>query len=531
DSIITIQVISRLKKSGYQAKPRDIFENQTVHELSKIVQVGEGYITGEQGILDGACKLLPIQEWYFNEAHATTSQYNQSILLSIPKSLSESDLDQGLTTLVTHHDALRFKYEQKEGEWKQEYCNVNNVFEIVDITNISNDLSGSITEICNLYQQNLSIRIGKVFQGVLIKTPNTDSYNRLFIVAHHLVIDGVSWRILINDIEQIIEHIQKEEKVNLGAKGCSYRQWFNELEKYAHTNTVLSQQSYWSAIAKDYQSLPVDKITDGNHLYKDITNYTITLDEESTSLLTGDIHHSYTTEIDDILLASLALTIQQWSGNSKVIIGQEGHGREDIFDTVDIGNTIGWFTNLYPVLLPVEQPDSPRELIKTIKEQLRSIPDKGIGYGALRYLNSLEEVRQSLAEVQWDVVFNYLGQLDNAVNTSSIFKGAKESSGVEIGDNIRFDCKIEINCSISMGQLRLNWSYLSTQYYADTVEKLANEYITNLKMLIIHCRDKKKKEYTPSDYGLENEIAYDELDAITKNLTEEAYEGEDILEF
>ncbi|WP_229809311.1 condensation domain-containing protein, partial [Aquimarina muelleri] len=532
DSIITIQVVSNLKRVGYHIRPRNLFENQTIFELAKKVKDVGNQIEGEQGRLEGVCELLPIQQWYFNEAHEEGSQYNQSVLLSISKSVEEIDLSKGFIALVEYHDALRFNYQKKEGIWVQEYSDTNGVLVVIDCTQEKMcDMPDVINKLCNSSQKDIDITKGQVFKGILIKTPEEDKENRLFIAAHHLVIDGISWRILLTDLERILDTIQKNQEINLGSKGSSYRQWYTELEKYTNRSSVLMQQSYWAAMAKEYNPLPVDHEIKGYDSYKNISDYSLVLDKENTFSLISEIHQRYGTEIDDILLACLALTIGKWSGHNSIVIGQEGHGREDISKSIDIGNTIGWFTNLYPIALQSSNTNSLGDLVKSTKEQLRCIPDKGLGYGALRYLHASEEVRKDLAQVQWDVVFNYLGQLDNAVSLSDRFKGATESTGKEIGSDIRFDCKIEINGSITQGQLRLNWSYSKRQYNIETIEKLAEEYLSNLKSLISHCKDNKTKEYTPSDYGLEKEVQYQELEAVTQNLIEEAYEGEDILEF
>ncbi|GAA3657118.1 hypothetical protein GCM10022397_46580 [Flavivirga jejuensis] len=532
DSIITIQVVSNMKREGYHIRPRNLFENQTIFELAKIVKDLSGQIEGEQGRLEGVCELLPIQQWYFDEAHEEESHYNQSVLLSVSKSVEEMDLRKGVIVLVEYHDALRFNYQKKDGIWVQEYSDTNSLLAVIDCTQEKMcNMPDVIKKLCNSSQEDIGITNGQVFKGVLIKTPEEDKDNRLFITAHHLVIDGISWRILLTDLNRVLDNIQKNLEINLGNKGSSYRQWYTELKKYSNRNSVLMQQPYWAAMAKEYNPLPVDYEINGYDSYKNILDYSVVLDKENTVSLISEVHQRYGTEIDDILLACLALTIGKWSGHNSVVIGQEGHGREDISKNIDIGSTIGWFTNLYPIALQSSKTDSYGDLIKSIKEQLRCIPDKGLGYGVLRYLHTSKEVRKDLAQVQWDVVFNYLGQLDNVVSSSDRFKGAKESSGKEIGADIRFDCKIEINSSIAQGQLRLNWSYSKRQYNLETIEKLAGAYLSNLKMLIIHCKDNKTKEYTPSDYGLEQDIQYQELEEVTQNLIEEAYEGEDILEF
>ncbi len=515
DSIITIQVVSRAKHFGIVMQPRDLFKHQTISELSEAIQNGASLVIGEQGILTGESDLLPIQRWYFDTSYSTlkNAQYNQTLLLSIDKSMAISSIEEMVQTIVNHHDALRFLYHKEEGGWKQVYKNDPNQLIIEDLSSIPVDnVSESITTVCEFYQRSLSIEKGEIFKIILIKTAKTEHKNRLFIVAHHLVVDGVSWRILIQDLTLILKSLQDNSVFDLGSKSSSFRQWVHCLKEYATNKAFFTQQSYWSTIINSYKSLPVDYKDRDQQNRSSVRECHMVLEKELTTSLLQETHKAYGTEINDILLSCLALTIGNWSGFEKVVIGLEGHGREDISKTIDLSNTVGWFTNLYPISLSVSPEFSLADIIKSVKEELRSIPDKGIGYGALKYLHPELSIRESLSGTHWDIIFNYLGQFDNVIENESVINIAEESSGKDVGDQVVFCNKLEINGSVNDGVLVLTWNYSENQYDPSTIKKLSDSYLSNLKMLILHCISKEGRDFTPSDYGLGKEVGYQELD-------------------
>ncbi|WP_158447897.1 non-ribosomal peptide synthetase [Aquimarina longa] len=528
DSIITIQVVSRLKRYGYHLQPKDLFEYQTLSGLSKVVEKKIDQIKGEQGVLEGDCALSPIQQWYFEEGYATDSHFNQSIFVAVSKTIEQEYLEQATIALIAYHDALRFSYHQEEDIWIQKYKNHTGELEIVDLQNVDGDISDLITETCTSYQEGLELSTGEIFKVVLIKTPDTEEMNRLFIVAHHLVVDGVSWRIILDDFNTILETLEKEEKINLGVKGSSFREWVTEFRTYATHTSVLKQLPYWKSISDDYIPLPMDN-EDKDSKFKDLIEYSIRLDKEYTSLLLKEVYHAYGTEIDDILLCCLALTLTEWTHSDKLVIGMESHGREHISKTIDNSRTVGWFTNLYPVSLSVTSKISLGELIKSIKEQLRRIPDKGIGYSALRYMHPSQDIREQLSNTSWDVVFNYLGQLDNTVQKSDWLDAALESPGSEIGDMTPVPESLAINSSVAGGELTMGWSFSEEKFSQDTIEKLAKTYLENLKKIITHCTDQEKRELTPSDYGLEKEIDYHDFNTYAATLEQITHQGKTTL--
>ncbi len=576
DSIQTIQAVSRAGRLGYRMQPRDIFIHQTIGRLSKALADRSGQnITAEQGELKGPAGLLPIQQWLLNNNTSGVSHFNQSVLLQISKSISAQVLQQVLNALLRHHDALRFRYENEQAKWLQVYGEVLGKLYIEDLRE-AQDSKLAVEEVTNRYQQSLDIQRGDLVRVVWMRMPeegkneerivnneelivnseerivnneepstqnpqpstinasvnrqlttdnsqlttdnsqlNTHHENRLLIIIHHLAVDGVSWRILLEDIELLLAAAENKQQALLPPKTSSYRQWYQALELYSQSNKLLLQKDYWQQVTQYKSSITTDRSFEGVIQVKDLVNRKAVLDAENTRQLLQDIPRVYHTGINDLLLAALARTFKQQFKAQKLLIGLEGHGREDISPDIDISRTVGWFTSLYPVLLDTENCRDDDQLIKSVKEQLRAIPDKGLGYGVLKYINGEKDLQTDPSQAQWDVLFNYLGQLDNTAGSSPYLLAASESSGAGRGEDIAVDEKISLLCFVTNGQLVFKWDYSQRHFSQNTIIALAGLYVENLKAIISHCKwimAKGATVYTPSDFGLSGDVSVEELD-------------------
>ena len=514
DSILTIQVVSRARRLGFNLQPKDLFIHQTIGRLSAaIVERSGANVVGEQGILTGLSGLLPIQQWWLEMDQAEIAHFNQSVLLGLDKVITASELGQAIEQLMEHHDALRFKYYQQDNKWQQEYGTYIGEVITEDFQSTPPGLLGStITETASAHHRSLDLEKGELIRIALMQTPASEAENRLLIVIHHLAIDGVSWRILLEDLELLLSGLKEGKKTGLGHKSSSYRQWYHALESYGRSRKLLSQITWWQQAEKNYHALPVDKNYTDLVKVKDIAQYSIRLGVDQTTRLLQEVPRVYHTEINDILLAALARTIAEWSEQDTVTIGLEGHGREDINSAIDTSRTIGWFTSLYPCQLVMPGLNSEADLIKSVKEQLRQLPDKGLGYGVLKYINKETSLQGT---EPWDIVFNYFGQLDNVVRESKWLSGAGESPGADRGNENIVNEKISVNSSVRAGELMLSWSYSCRHYDEATIRKLSGAYLSNLEKLIAHCMERQRTGeifFTPSDYGLGSEITYEEMD-------------------
>jgi non-ribosomal peptide synthase protein (TIGR01720 family) len=420
---------------------------------------------------------------------------------------------------------LRLVFKKNEGVWQQEYGIEHLELNVEGLEDANKEnLPEQISTQADKYQRNLSIEQGQLMRMVWMQTPEQEETNRLLIVIHHLGVDGVSWRILLEDMERLLSGLIDGQQVSLGDKSSSYRQWYTAQEQYSQSRRLLEQKSFWEQMVSSYEPLPQDFKYTGEVLVKDIQDYQVKLGAEKTRYLLQEVPKVYHTEINDLLMGALCAAVCEWSGKAQMVIGLEGHGREIIAQEIDTSRTVGWFTCLYPVLLKASADAD--TLIKSVKEELRRVPDKGLGYGVLKYINKEEKLQ---GRDPWDLVFNYMGQLDTAAEKGSWLSVAEEPSGSGVGEEQVSVSILSVNSHIFEAELVLNWSYSFRHYNQDTISKIAGEYINQLLRLIAHCEEQLKSGviYTPADYGLGAEISFEELD----RFLEEPYMDDDIMSF
>ena len=515
DSITTIQVVSRLRRVGYHLQPRDLFINQTIAKLSEIINIGKEVVThGEQGILHGDSGLVPIQQWFLNADPVDVSYFNQAVLLSINKTITTEMLEEVYGHLLQQHDALRFIYDRKGGAWHQQYGNKygNIITEVLVEQGSALSLADQIKDKASHYQSSLDIFNGEIVRFVHFITPGTQDQNRLFMVIHHLAVDGVSWRIILEDLVLILTAIRNGQAVLQGAKSSSYRQWYQALEQYGKQPAVLAQLTYWQKAVKAFTPLKAEPDFPVSALAQNTSYHSARLSEKFTHHLVQDVPKVYHTEINDLLLAALTIVFTRYMNTKQVVIGLEGHGREHIDDTIDTSRTVGWFTSLYPVALQLPRDKGYDNIIKSVKEQLRRVPQKGLGYGVLKYINKHQELQ---GNEPWEIMFNYLGQLDNVIAKSKWFGSATEPTGSSRSALQSIQEKLVVNSSIQGGQLIVNWACNGSYFTPENIELLSQQYLQTIEQLVDHCLNQFKISgpvFTPSDFGLGAEISYSELD-------------------
>lgn len=525
DSIITIQVASRAKRLGYHLQPHHVFENPTIAALANVMVAEAAKTAGEQGLLDGDVPLIPVQQWFFehNSNSAALSHFNQVMLLNVDKGSSMALLGNVVDALTTRHDALRLAYKKEGQVWKQYYGKEKPTLRVKDLSGeTAQTLTSTIEAACNESQQSLSIeQTGHIAQFVLMLTPAFEPFNRLFIVVHHLAIDGVSWRILLEDLQTLLKNEQTDTVGTLGAKTHSFREWGQALLAHAEKKSTTQQLPFWKEQLAAYRPLHTDKDAPMAR-WSEVQHHYDSLDEATTAVLLKEASKAYNTEINDLLLAALAQTIGTWSDNQRLLIGLEGHGREPINAAIDITNTVGWFTNLYPVSLLADTKGDIETLILSTKEKLRQILDKGMGFGVLRYLHPDAQIRKQLGDAKWDIVFNYMGQYDNVVGEQAACTPAGEPTGEDAAGDMPFPYKLSVSGSVTGGRFMIAWAYSGNHYHAATVQSLCNEYIKNLKAICTHCSSSNAKLFTASDFQLDDAIAFRELNQFLQenNITE-----------
>ncbi|AOX02677.1 hypothetical protein BJP34_27440 [Moorena producens PAL-8-15-08-1] len=527
DSILSILVVSRAKNAGIQITPQQLFLHQTIAELARVATTGVS-INAQQGLVTGVAPLTPIQKSFFAQNKQEPHHYNQSVLLEIPNHLDPEFIKIAIGKLLEHHDALRLRFPDGASEYQQNNLSLdhNVPFDLVDLSSTPEEEQAVIlSKIATDYQRSLNLEDGPIMQVVRFNL-GQDRSARLLIIIHHLAVDGVSWRIVLSDLATIYQQLTEQQPIQLSPKTTAFIDWADKLNNYAQSEILLKELDYWlnqpwskiTPLPNDYRH-PNSENTIGSAGY-----VSRELSVEETTALLGSVNQAYNTQINDILLSGLVLSLAQWSGNSTIVIDLEGHGREELFADVDLSRTVGWFTTVFPVLLQLTSLNQPAEVIKSIKEQLRAIPNRGIGYGLLRYLCQDTTVNQQLQTIPTaEISFNYLGQFDQ-VQSQTGWKFASLSTGLNQSEKQHRDHLLDVSGLVLEGKLTINWIYSSNVHSRGTVEKLANSYHKTLRSILEHCQLEEAFGYTPSDFPLAqlNQVELDELLAVikTKNIAE-----------
>lgn len=518
DSISTIQMVNRARRAGYELRVADIFAHPTIAGLGSWL-AEQGKVTlgepGEQGRLTGTSGLLPPQQWYLETNVDTGAYFNQSTFLSISRDIGLNDLENAVRRLLDHHDGLRSCYKKGTSGWQQEFGQAEGRVAVEDLrTSKQDELLLLVEKMFQRYHQSLNIEAGELVRVVWIQTPATETDNRLLIIIHHLVVDNVSWRILLEDLEMMVAFLKKGNTVELGRKTTSLRQWHQALERYSKSERLLSQLPYWKKAADAYSSLPVDTGYNGAILIGDIHTCLTRLSQDQTSALLQYVPRLHDTSINDVLITALALSLTRWTRRKEVVLALEGHGREDIGERTDLSRTVGWLSDIYPVLLEVESEGNPGVILKKIRDQLRDVPDKGIGYGVLKEING----EQALQGAPWDIVFNYLGVMDSISGRGGWFSRAHGPSVSDVGASFAINEKLSVTSVITSGELHIHWKYSGHHYNESTIKELSASCLSSLRELLHYCTEYRKSEdiYASVEYDIKANNAQGNADTLSK---------------
>ncbi|MCP5064703.1 MAG: non-ribosomal peptide synthetase, partial [Ignavibacteriae bacterium] len=460
-------------------------------------------VNAEQGLVTGNFPYTPIQENFFNTEYINRNHWNQSVLFKINQKLNDCHLKETVKHLLNHHDALRIHMDNKSNN-ELTIANSLNIlpYNYIDLSESKLDQKVQIESICSDAQESLNLGNGPIFKIIYIDLGENEG--RILIVVHHIAIDGVSWRILLEDFQLIYKMLSENKEVHLPPKTTSFKEWASRLKVHSESDKIINDFEYWNILASSSKiSFQVDE--EGTNNEKSTVNEIISFDEITTKQLLQDVNKKYNTKINDILLAALLRSYSTWSGKRSLFIDLEGHGRENLFEDLDISRTIGWFTSIYPLFLDLKKSINIGESIKLVKEQIRKIPSGGISYGLLRYLSDNDNYSKNLQSLDdVGVTFNYLGQFDSILDENSIFKIASESKGNERSENDIRDSLIDITGSVGNSKLTIIFSYSSNLFDNASIKSWAMNYKKELEGIIKHCVEEQEKTHTSSDFELSN---------------------------
>ncbi len=484
DSIISIQIVSRLNQMKINLKARDMLLYQTIAELSNVAEIAES-IQAEQGPVTGTALLTPIQQWFFDQRLSNKHHFNQALMFCSKIPLDETALEKGLNALIDHHDALRMRFSDES----QENCPVGERILLV-VENIKNQ--NELFRKTKKLQTKFNIAHGPIFGAGLFRK---EKENYLVLAAHHLVVDGVSWRILLEDLFTAYSASLVKSDIILPRKTTSFTEWANRINTYTSDNDFEDEIAFWNnMLSIEMPKFKTDHNTGPNDIGS-MDKVRFELNPEDTHHLLKDIHKSYNTEINDILITALMRAQTAWTGHDRVIFNLEGHGREDNVEDVDISRTVGWFTTIFPLMLNTSKEEDIAMQIKYTKEKLHQIPHRGFNFGALKYLCNVN------FQINRDISFNYLGQAIQPSLEESFSLKSMNLPGTIADNNIR-PYLIDVICVVIDNCFRADFLYSKNRHTKASVEKFSNMFRDEILQITDHCLDPDNYDITPSDFNL-----------------------------
>ncbi len=497
DSIIAIQAVSKAHRAGLRMTSKDLFRWPTIAALSPhVTSAPESAASRVRDDDRTAVPLTPVQHLLF-ERTSNPAVFNQYLVAELRHAVDEPALRTAVANLFEHHDVLRTRFVRDGDAWRADAgaATSTGAFEAVDLTAApESEADGALRRAIETRLATVDAANGPLLRVLLLATAKGA---RLALIAHHLVVDGMSWRILLEDLETGYRQALGRLPLELGAPTSRFRDWARRLKAHADAGGFDDEIGFWAQTGR-----PGDETVPGTgtgpNTVRSAREVRVRLAERTTAALLREVPEVYRTEINDVLLAALAPVLAGWAGRQRITVGLEGHGREELFDDVDITRTTGWFTSYCPVVLEVEPGAGWGERLKSVKERLRAVPRNGVGYGVLRYLRKAPAVA---AYPHPEVGFNYLGRFDAAVAESEIYRSVTGIGLHQEPDDTRLHV-LEIVGLLRDGQLEFTWSYSANRHTRPVVTRLAEEFLANLEGIVRHCAEETAGGRTPADFPL-----------------------------
>ncbi|MGK3118797.1 amino acid adenylation domain-containing protein [Pseudomonas corrugata] len=476
DSILGLKLISRLREHGYSLTPRDLFRSPTPAALALVTTA---LLTqAEQGEVTGAMPLMPLHQWFFDQQQPQAAHWNQSVLADSDRPLQLPLVQATLDRLVAHHDALRLRFAEVDGQWQAR------IAPVAPAQLTCCEHPDQLLQVA----QSLDLQHGPLFAAALLE----GEPQRLYLVAHHLVVDAVSWTPLLEDFQQLYSGLERSEQPTLPAKTTSYRQWAEHL--HAHAAKVAGEQRYWSTQISVNRP-PVATVAERRTL-------SARWEATRTHQWLTESHAAYRTQPEELLIAALAATLAETEGRSDIVVDLERHGRDAPFDGLDVSRTVGWFTTLFP--LRVSASGARGDQVRNAKEALRAVPGQGLGYGLLRQ-------RGQLSASHGDVLFNYLG---HEQTPEGWLRASSLTPPADVSPANRVTHAREVVAWLEDGVLRVEWHSVTPE--ADS--RLPARLLEHLQALVEHCLDPQAGALMPSDFPLAKALNQKSLDKLLGKL-------------
>ncbi len=525
DSILSIQLVSRARSAGSVITARQVFEQQTLAGLAAVAGSVHDVVDHGPDVPVGDVLVTPAIAG-LRLRGGPVDRFNQSALVVAPAGLGLPALEAAVRALLDHHDALRLRLTREPtGEWRLAIPPAGTgpvAVERVDVAGLAGPaLRAATTAHSEAAWAAVDPEAGSMLRVVWFDA-GPDRAGRLLVVAHHLVVDRVSWQVLLADLAVAWAECAAGREPALPPVGTSFRRWAQHLAELAHEPARVAELPVWTDVLGVPDPLLGDRPLDpGQDTFAALRWLDRAAPAEVTRPLLTTLPAAYRAGVTDVLLAGLALAVADWRrrgrrpGEAAVVVDLESHGRADVVPGVDLSRTVGWFTSLHPVRLDLAglEPADAGGAVKRVKEQLRAVPDGGLGFGLLRHLN--HDTRAELAGLpRPQVAFNYLGRFAAAdasgapwtpVADAEVLGGADLAGGRPHPETPLSHC-LTVTALTEDGpggpRLRVVWSWPRTLLREAEVAELADCYGRALAALAGHAAEAGAGGLTPSDLPL-----------------------------
>lgn len=484
DSVVSIQVIARSKQVGIRLTPKQIFQNQTVAELAKVAGQTDAvsFVNNEE--VKGKAPLTPIQTWFFDQNFNAMHHWNMAQWIELPQDLDEVSLKKAVDAVIQQHDLLRARFNSTPSGWEQEIVlteNLGPVLSTKDISQVSPDnVMDELSAEAVKCQSSMDLSTGPLTRFVLFRTPEGEK-PRLLMVIHHLIVDIIGLRIILEDLGTAYKQASLNQSIQLPAKSSSFKSWAEALQTYANSPELQNQLAYWlEKNSRQVIPLPRD-FSAGSNSVGSTQLMARSFSAEETQAILNRINREKSMEMNDVLLAALSSALTEWAGGDSVRVELEGHGRNPINETIDVSRTVGWFTSVYPVVFQRPQKGDARSWLAHTSETLRDLPNKGFDYGVLRYSHPDLNVRQSLNKTRdAEVIFLYQGHLGKSKKENVEWSPSPESPPAMREQGQHRPHLFEFNIFIASDQLVVNLGYSDTIHTSETISKVLDKFTQHI---------------------------------------------------
>jgi amino acid adenylation domain-containing protein/non-ribosomal peptide synthase protein (TIGR01720 family) len=494
DSLLAIQVVARAARAGLALSLTEALRHPTVAGMARAARRSQRALAIDDApsAPGAAIPLLPVQQWFARLDPAEPAHWNQAFLFEVPATLDAEALARAVAGVAARHEAFRLRFTRGgDGTWAQ-HVGEEAAFAFGTVT-LEGERAAAIARVADAEARALDLASGPLARACLMV--HAGAPVRLLLVLHHLIVDGVSWRVLLEDLDQAYAQAVAGVPVSL-PRATSAAAWARAVAHEAASARTQAEAAWWQErLALPARALPVADAAVPN-VEGEVAFARATLDAARTQALLTRIPARYGTRVNDALLAALAAALAPWLGEGHVRVDLEGHGREDL--GLDVARSIGWFTTIFPVVLPLGTATAPRDRLLAVKDAQRALPRNGLGFGLLA---------QGAAAPAWagaraDLLFNYLGAFEQAVSAGATFTPAPEDAGPMRAAAARRSHELEVIAELKGGALEVRIGHVPGRHDGAAVSGLASAFIDALGALVAMAEAPGAGAHSPSDFPL-----------------------------